>query len=183
MPQGDYMEKIKTTFKENSKEWLITNIYMQCPCRDNLHLIIVPTVEEANKDKDKNYIVVPRLARGKTVLCKIILNQYKTSNKYGMLTYDLDQPVSSLVRKWIENNKLVMGSPLFTQKKLSEFVSKMNKKIGVEGSINYLRHMIISNQKVDDLPVEELVAKARNAAHSVAAHRNYCRLVVAKVSK
>ena len=173
LSQSEYVEKIEYAFGVQSKEWLITHIYLQVPCRDDLSLTIVSTAAPTKKDTEKNYIIVPR-GNGN---CKIILNKYKTSVKYTDLKFDLDKSLSVLVRSWIEKNKIEMGSTLFREASLSSFVSKMNEKIGIKGGINYLRHMIISNQNVDSLTPEQLIEQATRAGHSAAVHMSYVRLI------
>ena len=176
LPQADYVGKIEHAFGKDSKEYLVVQLYLQVPCRDNLYLKVVPTLAEAKKDVTRNYAIVPR---GKG-LCKVILNVYKTSLKYKDLTFDLDSSLSQLIRSWIAKNGIAEGSTIFKDKSLSSFVSKMNKKINIEGSINYLRHMIISNQNIENMSIEELHEKAALSGHSIQMHRDYCRSVLAK---
>ena len=172
----EYMERIDTTFGEGSKESLIANLYLNVPARDNFELYVVVNVIEANKDKTKNYIIVPRTKAN----CKIILNKYKTANKYLDLTYDLDANVSTLVRDWINEENIAYGNTIFKEKKLSDYISKFHKKINITGSINYLRHMIVSSQKLDEMSIEQLVKEATKFGHSAQMHRDYCRVLLAK---
>ena len=172
----EYLERIDNKFGEGTKEELIANLYMMCPARDNFSLTVVVNVIEANKDKTKNYIIVPRTKAN----CKIILNKYKTSNRYLDLTYDLDKDTSNMVRNWITEENIGYGATIFKEKKLSDFISKMHKKINIKGSINYLRHMIVSNQKIDEMSIEDLVKNATKMMHSPAMHRDYCRVLLAK---
>ena len=174
LPQADYLARISNTFGKDSKQWLIVQLYLQCPCRDNLQLTVVNTVASAKKDKSVNYVVVPRSGN-----CKIILNKYKTASKYTDLNYDLDAGVSTLVRTWITTHKITYGNQLFTDKSLSKYISEMHKIIGVTGSINYIRHMIISNQNLGGMTLEQLVAEATKSGHSAEMHREYCRVVMA----
>ena len=176
LPESEYVNKIDREFGKESKEWLVTQLYLQVPCRDNLSLTVVPTVASSKKDLTKNYVVVPR-GNGS---CKVILNVYKTSSKYGDLTYDLDGNVSQLIREWIVKHEIATGAPLWKDKTLSSFVSKMNKKVGIQGSINYLRHLAISNQNIEAMSIEELHSKATQAGHSITMHRDYCRAILAK---
>ena len=174
LPESEYSGKIEQEFGKDSKEWLVTQLYLQIPCRDDLYLTFVPNLA-GSKDTTKNYCIVPR-----TGAVKVILHKYKTSAKYGDLTYDLDGSLSQLIREWIAKHKITVGSPLWMEKSLSSFISKMNKKIGIQGSINYLRHLAISNQNIDSMSIEELHQRATQSGHSITMHRDYCRAILAK---
>ena len=174
LPESEYSGKIEQEFGKESKEWLVTQLYLQIPCRDDLYLTFVPNLA-GSKDTTKNYCIVPR-----TGLVKVILHKYKTSAKYGDLTYDLDGSLSQLIREWIAKHKIPVGSPLWKEKSLSSFVSKMNKKIDIQGSINYLRHLAITGQNIDSMSIEELHQRATQAGHSITMHRDYCRAILAK---
>ena len=163
-------------FGRESKEYLVTQLYLQIPCRDDLYLTVVPTLAASKKDTKKNYCIVPR-GNG---ACAVILNIYKTSAKYGELTYNLDGSLSQLIREWISKNSIAVGSTLFREKSLSSFVSKMNKKIDIQGSINYIRHLAITGQNIDNMSIEELHSRATQAGHSISMHRDYCRAILAK---
>ena len=176
LPESDYSGKIVQEFGRESKEYLVTQLYLQIPCRDDLYLTVVPTLAASKKDTKKNYCIVPR-GNG---ACKVILNVYKTSAKYGDLTYDLDMKLSELIREWIAKHEIATGAPLWKDISLSSFVSKMNKKIGIQGSINYLRHLAISGQNIDSMSIEELHQRATQAGHSITMHRDYCRAILAK---
>ena len=58
----------------------------------------------------------------------------------------------------------------------SPFISAMNKKIGVKGSINTIRHIIISsNLNSDSITPEERVDLANNSLHSINTQIDYKR--------
>ena len=102
-------------------------------------LIIKPTIKDADDD-DFNYIVIPKKEN-----LTLIVNQYKTSDKYGQIKVKLSLPLSKIIRKYVEREKLNYDEFLFGDKPLSSFVSEMNKKIGIIGGISLFRQMSVSD--------------------------------------
>jgi len=96
----------------------------------------------------------------------LIINQYKTSAKYGQIKVKLSLPLSNLIRKYIEKEGLLNGDYLFGDKNLTSFVSKMNKQIGVKGSISYFRQMSVSDLLSKTPSAEERQALSAKMAHS-----------------
>jgi len=136
---SDYLQKIKDKYGVNSKIYVLSKLYEEVTMRDDFMLIIKPTIKDADDD-DSNYIVVPKKEN-----LTLIVNQYKTSNKYGQIKVKLSLPLSKIIRKYIEREKLTNDEYLFGDKNLSSFVSKMNKTIGVKGGISVYRQMSVSD--------------------------------------
>jgi hypothetical protein len=122
----DYLQKIKDEYGVDSKNYVLSKLYEEVTLRDDFILMIKPTIKDAN-DQDENYIVVPK----KDALT-LIVNKYKTSEKYGEIKVKLSLPLSKLIRNYISNEELSNDDYLFGDKSLSSFVSKMNRKIGIE---------------------------------------------------
>jgi hypothetical protein len=80
------------------------------------------------------------------------------------------------MRKYIINNNIQIGDPLFPEKSLSNFVSNMTVSIGYEGlnGINAFRHMRISELD-GGATYAEKVELANTMAHSVITQKNYRR--------
>jgi len=168
LPYSEYLAKIKTTFGEDSKQYLVAKLYDECTMRDNFsELIIVGSVKEMTDDK-QNYIVNP-----KTGVMRIYIQQYKTDKKYGVIQVKLSKCLTKLIRTYTngENGRLFKEST-----GLSSFVSQMNKKVQVKGSINTLRQMKISEElAASDLSAEEKQALAKSCGHSHMAQLKYVR--------
>jgi hypothetical protein len=80
-----------------------------------------------------------------------------------------------LIRKYIANNNIQFGQPLFPENKLSTFVSKMNNELGYGdlNGINIFRHIRIS--ELDGETYEDKVKLANVMGHSVLTQKNYRR--------
>ena len=139
MPLDIYLKKIMDKFGKESKEYLIVKMYSQVTARDNFHLYIVDRLAKAS-DKEMNYLVVPRSG-----YCTIILNKYKTAFRYKQYKKVIDNELTMLLRNYIKTNNIDYDHYLFTEQLLGPFIKKMNKEIGVQGSINSIRHIVISD--------------------------------------
>ena len=83
-----YLEKIKSTFGPLSKEYVLTSLYKEVTLRDDFVLLIVPSIQSID-DNDLSYIVTP-----KTRELTLIINEYKTSKRYGQIKVKLSLPLS-----------------------------------------------------------------------------------------
>lgn len=135
----DYLKFIKDKFGENSKPFVLSSLYHEITLRDDFILKIISSSKEATDEKE-NYIIVP-----KTSALTLIINHYKTSNKYGQIKVKISLPLSKMIRNYIKREKLVFGDYLFGSNPLTSFVSKFNKQIGINGGISLYRQMSISD--------------------------------------
>ena len=62
---------------------------------------------------------------------------------------------------------------LFTNKKMSSYVQKMNTALGLKGGTNLMRHMAVNEFEPDSKTAEEKVALAQTMGHSVATQKKY----------
>jgi hypothetical protein len=168
---NDYLEKIKAEFGVNSKEYALSSLYQQVTLRDDFILKIVQSTKDTN-DRKENYIIVPN--RGNLI---VIVNNYKTSEKYGEIKVKLSTTLSKLIGKFIKVEKLKINDYLFGNKNLTQFVSKMNKKIGVSGSISLFRQMAVSDLLQKNPSPEERVALSNSMAHSPIVQLKYLRKI------
>ena len=77
--------------------------------------------------------------------CHITLNKYKTSNIYGKIIRRLSAELCSLILSYTERNSLVgFLFPEELESGLGAFITDMNKKIDIDGGINQIRHMVVS---------------------------------------
>ena len=167
-----YLENIKSIHGENSKQYIISKMYDEATVRDDFCLKIIKSVRQNTNDKE-NYIVVP--ADGNL---QLIINSYKTEDKNGVLNYVLSTQLTKLIRKYIIDKKIKYSDYLFGKAKLlSDYVSKMNKKIGITGSITYFRKMkiaqILRDENIND--AQKRVELAAKMAHSPDIQLRYFR--------
>lgn len=163
-----YKKKVEDMYGKESKEFLITSLYEAFAVRDNYGGIpILTTPPTTLKKATTNYIVV------KKNYSYIVLSNYKTSDEYNTLRLTLPSSVNRLLRKYIANNNIQFGQPLFPENKLSNFVSNMNNEIGYEDllGINAYRHMRVS--ELDGATYDEKVKLANTMGHSVLTQKLY----------
>ena len=128
-------------------------------------------------DNDKDNILFIDHRKEK---CHITLNNYKTSNIYGKIIRRLSPELCSLIVSYTERNRLVgFLFPEEIESGLGAFISDMNKKIDVDGGINAIRHMKVSEflQKPDLTP-EMRLDFSRGMMHSESTQKKYQRGVL-----
>ena len=166
-----YKQKVKNFFGESSKESIITSLYELSGFRDNLNVIIVPTLP---KETDKNFIVIPS---SKTKNLKFILNDYKTSGKYNQDIINIPKDLSKEIRKYMENNNIQYNDYLFGKSKLSGFIKKFNDKMDLPITINKLRQMKVSKVLNNNPSIEERIKLAKEMKHSTTTSEKYKRKI------
>lgn len=165
----EYLPKVNEKFGEDSKEYIIANLYKEAGLRDNLkELEIMKDIPP--ESYNKNAIVVPS---SKKQVLTIVLNEYKTDKKYGRGLFKVSKKLSDLIRSYITKNQLTYNQLLFGKKSLSKFITEFNKKIGLNISINGLRQMRI-NPRLDGT-AEERVQLADEMKHSPSTSQVYKR--------
>lgn len=170
LPWNIYLENIDKVFGMNSKEYIISLLYKEVPVRDDFHLKIVDT---SLGNFDENFIVIPKKAN-----LTVIITNYKTDKKYGVLNFKLSKKLTGLIRDYIKTNNLIIGDYLFgKQETNTSFVSKMNSSIGLKGGINYYRKMTISALMKNNPSPQERVQQANLMMHSPVAQLKYIRVV------
>ena len=154
----EYLAKVILIYGMGSREYLIAKLYEQVKCRDDLYLIV--TDESVNLDKLTNYLVVGEIY-------KIVLNQYKTIDKYGVVDCELNTELTNLIEHYMENHNIEIGNNLFNTNSLSKVVSRMNNKMGFvgHGSINLFRKMLATD--ASSLPIEKQLKVAKEMCHSL----------------
>jgi hypothetical protein len=167
----DYLKKVKDEFGVKSKEYALSSLYKEVTLRDDFILKIVTSIKET-QDKKENYIIVPK--RGNL---NVIVNNYKTSQKYGEINVKLSTTLSKLIGNFIKVEKLKNNDYLFGNKNLTQFVSKMNKKINVSGSISLFRQMAVSDLLKTNPSPEERVALSNSMKHSPIVQLKYLRKI------
>ena len=145
MKFSTYLNKVKEAFGEKSKMYVLAKLYDELTLRDDYQLEIVSKISET-KDDTKNYIV---MYPSKPL--KIIINTYKTQDRYGVIKENLSKDLNKLVRDYVRENNLKKGDYLFGKDKLSSFITANNKRIGLSGGVSEYRHMKIS-EELDKVP-------------------------------
>ena len=178
------LERAKVKYGTESKFYLLLKVYSCMKARDNFDLKIVRSENEARTKN--NFIVIPpqrstRLGSMSPVAnmpAKIILKDYKTSKTYGDMVSNLDTETLSLVKSYMETNKLDYGRYLFGEKSQSKFIRDHLRGIGitVKGqNINLLRHSISSEQRGQGLNPAQEAALSRSMGHNPNTSRLYRR--------
>ena len=168
-----YLDKIKIAFGEESKEFLIASMYQQVTARDDFQLYIVDRLGKTN-NRERNFLVLPRKGT-----CTIVLNHYKTAFRYKQYKKEVDANLTILLRNYIAKHKIDYDHLLFPEPLLGPFVKKMHKEIGVSGSINSIRHIVISDmlKNYKNMTLEQKLSSARQAMHSHLTDTDYVRLI------
>ena len=133
-------------------------------------MYIVYDIELVKEDLTKNYLV---RENNSFTIC---MQHYKTSKNKQPVFIKLTNDLNSLLANYIKMNKI--EDRLFPTKNgiNSPFISAMNKKIHVIGSINTIRHIIISsNLNSDSITPEGRVDLANNSFHSINTQFDYKR--------
>ena len=81
----------------------------------------------------------------------------------------------TLIRAFIKRNSLGDGQYIFGNKSLSQFVTNMNREVGVKTGFNYLRHALISEFDKTNPTPEQRVEFADICGHSAGTQANYVR--------
>ena len=145
------------------KESLIAKFYNELTVRDDYGLVI------SNKNlKNENYLLISPKSM------EVVINNYKTDKRYGVIRHKLSKPLEKLTRAYILKNKIQKGDYLFGAELLSSFVSKTNTTLGYKGGINLFRHMKISEELAKATPAER-VKLADVMKHSPVVQKAYLR--------
>jgi len=161
----EYLNKIINKFGLASREYLISKIYHEVSCRDNLQLILLSDPVKLNREK--NYIICNEFPNS-----TVIINDYKTVDRYGKFNTELSEELTKLIKEYIINHQIQNGELFFNAKNISMIVSRMNKSLGYEGfgAINLFRKMLSSDAK--DLSLKEQLKVSKKLKHSLKIHNS-----------
>jgi integrase len=159
----EYLNKVVETFGEDGREYLIAKLYQEIKARDDLILKVVKTRDEV-VDND-NYLIINGGQQA-----NVVINTYKTIKKYGEFEVKLSNSLTSLIRKYLKNNKISYNDYLFNSKSLSVIVGRMNKALGVSGygATNVFRKMLQTDSDKSGASPEERLQLANELKHSMA---------------
>ena len=120
------MNKVIETYGKDKQEYLISEIYRETKARDDLILKVVKS--KAEVIAYDNYLIFNEKPNA-----DVAINSFKTIKKYGQFEVKLSNSLTSLIKKYIKNNKIEYNEYLFKTKSLSVTVGRMNRKLGVIG--------------------------------------------------
>jgi hypothetical protein len=171
------ISRIKDTFGEDSKQYLLIKLYDTLTCRDNF--VNLQIIESKSKVQlNQNYIVVPK---SKASVCVIVLQVYKTSKKNNKIEETCSKEVSALIRSFVTKNELKYNDMLLGQSKLTGFIGLAFKKIGISsGAINYIRTSKLSTE-LDGANINDAALRlqyAKKSQHSPVTQLRYLRTLV-----
>lgn len=173
----EYKRKILEEYGPKSKEFLIASLYSELPVRDDFHHLELITAEAANGavHPGRNFIVEPATAKGRFLF---IMQDYKTSDKYGRYDFTASAGLSKQLRAFIKSHKIKVGHFVFGKAPLSGFVQRMNRSIGIaKTGVNYLRHSVISSAFHEGMTVDQRAELLRKMGHSPGTQLAYLRLL------
>jgi hypothetical protein len=168
----DYLNQVKEKFGEDSKMFVLCSLYQEHTLRDDYILRIVESKAYATKNNISNYLVYRETGK-----MRVIIAEYKTSAKYGVIDEELSNKLSKLIKTYIKKNNLEVNVDyLFGNKPLTQFVSNNNKKMGISGGITLFRQMKVSSiSGMKNLSSAERVELARKMKHSPMVQLSYLR--------
>lgn len=173
-PINEYVENVAKQYGKNSMNHLIVLLLVATYGRDDLNLNVVKSIPQANKDFSLNYLVL------EDDKITVIINEFKTSKKYGQKKIVLDDALEQQVRNYIDKKHIEYGELLFPNLRLSQAISAINKKLGYkgDGAINLIRKMVTSDKYLDAniTPYEELKI-AKNFGHTIQSNNIYKRQI------
>jgi hypothetical protein len=171
IPFTEYKRRILEFFGSESKEYLIASLYNELTARDDYGALIIKRINPFDDGKC-NFICINKSKTN----CFIVLNTYKTSNLYGKIVRTFSPELCSLIVSYIE--RLNLADYLFPEEVesgLSAYIIDMNKKIGIDGGICYMRHSKVSEfLKRTDLTPEMRLQFSNGMMHSESMQQKYC---------
>tara|TARA_R110001606_G_scaffold304825_1_gene452117 strand:+ start:89 stop:1165 length:1077 start_codon:yes stop_codon:yes gene_type:complete len=169
----NYLNKTERIFGKNSKQYLVASLYSVLTVRDDFASLIFVRMTDATDD-DKNYLAVDENDD-----YYIILNQYKTSNRYATVKFKLPLKIKRLMKNWLANQVKYFNEQVFKESSLSPFVTDLHRQIGYgdlgQGAVNLYRKMSVS--ALEGSSYEQKAEMASQMKHSVLTQQKYKRLL------
>jgi hypothetical protein len=163
----EYIELVKSKYGEQSKMYLIANLYSELTLRDDFQLEILDKVP---KVLDHNYLIINKQN------CRIIITKYKTEGVYGKISVLASKKLSNIIKQYITNNNLQIGDYLLGNQEQSKYINYHNEKIGVNGAVSLYRQMKITEMLNDPkISKENMITLAEKMKHSPIVQLTYLR--------
>jgi len=153
-----YLQRVLNEYGIYSREHIIVKMFQQVKCRDDLKLIVANVSSQL--DKNINYLVVEEIF-------KVVLHDYKTIDRYGVVNVELDIELTNLLSHYIKTHNIQVGDCLFNSNNISKIISLVNQKLGYvgHGAINLIRKMLSTDATT--LPLEEQLKVSKQLCHSL----------------
>lgn len=159
---------------------LVLSFYTEMPPRRNeyMNLLIIPT-ENDEMDDFKNYLILDQH--------KLVLNNYKTSKKYGTQVIELNENIINSLNQYLLHHILYNNNkkkskyeiPLFINKQgnpysqINSFTRLLNKIFKKNIGVSMLRHIYLTDKYGKDL--DEMKEDADAMAHSLTLQKEYIK--------
>lgn len=125
----------------------------------------------------KNFIVITPAGKG-----TLVLNDYKTSHKYGRFSRELPDSLVKVIQASLEQDPrdylfiMSNGEPYTKQNSFTSYSNRTFKKLFNKGvTVSLLRHSFISSTDFNEATPKELIQKAKNMTHSMTMQQMYRR--------
>jgi hypothetical protein len=152
-----------------SEDHLIVSLYTLLPPLRN-DFVKMKVVSEIPTDASGNYLVVnPKTSQ-------IILNEFKTSRKYGTQTIPISSKLHTIIKKYLKAHPTDVLFNI-TENMMSKKVGDVFEKLlGKRVTINILRHSYISYMKRKEPSLKEKEGLAKSMMHSVSMDEVYRKI-------
>jgi hypothetical protein len=169
----DIIDKVVEKYGYESSENMYMQLYKLVPARDDFQLEIQSTRKDA-LDTNKNYIIIPKTINRAGL---IILNQYKTVQRFGKQSTLIPVKIMNLVREIMNKNAMQTGDYLFGNRDQSMYVSNFLRESGVHSvgsklGIKYLRHSIATSSYRGGNSLEDRIRLSKKMMHSIDTHQS-----------
>jgi hypothetical protein len=96
----------------------------------------------------------------------IVLNEYKTAEKYGQMRHTCSKELRKLILAYLVQHNIKVGDSLFGVKDIQPVLSLMNARLGYSSGANLFRHMRVAEVMNDPtLTYEMRLETAKNMMH------------------
>ena len=127
-----YLNQAFERFGLLSSEFVYLSIFWEQPMRGELKNISFVNDKELATDETKNYLHIPALGNA-----SIIMNTYKTFNRYGTKEYEYSNETSNLLRGYAHNQRFINNQKLFPRGSTLVGVNELRKSLS---STRYLEN-------------------------------------------
>ena len=162
------VDNISKKYGKKSLHYLITTLYNFAPLRnDYSNMILVDSIEDI--EPDKNYMILPPKGNA-----QILIQKHKTKNTSGSIDFTFQSTETTLIRKYIKDNKINIGSRLFNDLKPVILEITQDKTDKNDGGTRLLRRSSAStlyNKWVNNKAlVDDIYEQIKLMGHSSVTH-------------
>lgn len=178
--------ELKLEYEDNPslqiyQDFLIVALYyLQEPVR--LDYAPMRFVDKAPQDTIENFCEISEDR------VRFVLNSYKTSHKYGTLSWEAPKELEKIIREWRKINTtgwfLVKGKTnrFMTTQELGLTIKEIfTRKLGIGATLNILRHSYRTTLHKGEPSLNSLKEIARRMGHSVVMGQRYRRIDAEKI--